>query len=142
MARIHARTRGKSGSKRPLEVDLSLVTLKKKEVEDLVIKLARDELKKPSMIGLILRDTYAVPSVKAVTGKSVTQILKEHDLQSTVPEDLRALTVKADRLRKHLNSNTRDTHNKRGLLLLESKIRRLTKYYKRVGRIPENWIYK
>lgn len=142
MARIHARTRGRSGSKRPLEVDLSLVSLKKKEVEDLVVKLTKDELKKPSMIGLILRDTYAVPSVKAVTGKSITQILKENDLQSSIPEDLRALTVRADRLRKHLNSNTRDTHNKRGLLLLESKIRRLTKYYKREGRIPENWIYK
>lgn len=140
MARTHARRKGKSGSTRPVEADLSFVTLKSKEVEDLVVKFAKDTVK-PSKIGITLRDTYAIPSVKAVTGKSVTTILKEHKILADIPEDLQTLAEKARRLRKHLEVNTRDTHNKRGLILIESKIRRLSKYYKNKGRIPQNWRY-
>lgn len=141
MARTHARTKGKSGSSRPVKVDLSFVKLSKKEVSDLVIKLAKDDVK-PSVIGLILRDSYGVPSVKALVGKSVTDILKEAKMLTAVPEDLQALVVKATALKKHLEFNTRDTHNKRGLILIESKIRRLSTYYKKTGRIASNWSMK
>ena len=30
---------------------------------------------------------------------------------------------------------------RRGLLLTESKIKRLTKYYKRIGKLPADWTY-
>lgn len=140
MARTHARTKGKSGSKRPVKTDLSFVTIKPKEVTDIIIKLAKDDIK-PSKIGLILRDAHAVPNVKALTGKSISQILEENKVGLKVPEDLNALVIKANNLKKHLEKNTRDTHNKRGLALIEAKIRRLAKYYKNAGKIAKEWSY-
>lgn len=138
MARTHARTRGKSSSSKPMVKDVSFVTISKKEVEALVVKMAKDD-EKPSKIGLVLRDTYGVPCVKTLTGKSIGDILKDNNLTADVPEDLAALVEKARVLKKHLELNTRDTHNKRGLILIESKIRRLTKYYKRTGKVAQNW---
>jgi small subunit ribosomal protein S15 len=139
MARTHARVKGKSGSRRPVSADLSFVNIKAKEVEKLIVKMAKDEDKRQSEIGLILRDTYGVPSVKKLTGKSVSQILEEAKVSFNLPENLQALVIKANGLKKHLESNTRDTHNKRGMQLIESKIRRLSGYYKKKGKIPMNW---
>ena len=141
MARIHARVKGKSGSTKPMTPDLSFVSLKAKEVEALIVKLVKEENKSSSEIGIILRDTYAIPSVKAVCGKSIGTILKENSLEKTIPEDLQALVEKVFSLKKHLSNNKKDVHNKRSLLLIESKIRRLTKYYKSKGRIAQNWRY-
>ena len=139
MARTHARTKGKSGSTRPVTPDLSFVTMKAKDVEKLIIKMTKEDAISASKIGLILRDTYTIPSVKALCGKSISQILLENNLLATVPDDLNALVAKVQALKKHLANNTRDTHNKRGLILLEAKIRRLSTYYKKKGAIPTNW---
>jgi small subunit ribosomal protein S15 len=49
---------------------------------------------------------------------------------------------KALGLRKHLSDNKKDLHNRRQLQLMESKVRRLVKYYIRSGRLPADWIYK
>ncbi len=141
MARIHARTKGKSGSSKPATADLSFVTMKKAEIEKKVVELAKQDINS-SLIGLMLRDTYGVPSVKLTTGKSVSDILKENKIAPAVPEDLNNLVVKAIKLKKHISNNTRDIHNKRGLILIESKIRRLSKYYKNKNRLPRNWSYK
>lgn len=140
MARTHARVKGKSGSTRPAKVDLSFVTIKPKEIIEIILKLAKDDIK-PSQIGLILRDTHGVPSVQAIVGKSITKILEENKVLSKIPEDLNALVVKAIALKKHLGNNSRDTHNRRGLLLIEAKIRRLGKYYKRTNKVASNWSY-
>jgi len=141
MARTHARVRGKSRSTRPVKIDLSFVTYKKEEIEALIVKFSKEEDIKTSKIGLILRDTYGIPSVKAITGKSITQILSENNLASANPEDVMALISRIKNLKKHLESNSRDTHNKRGLILLESKLRRLIKYYQKTGRIVGNLSY-
>lgn len=141
MARTHARVAGKSGSTRPVEADLSFVTIKDKEVVKIILAMAKDDIK-PSVIGLTLRDQHGVPSVKALCGKSITAILAENDMAAKIPEDLFLLTVKADKLKKHLGNNKRDTHNTRGLNLIEAKIRRLSKYYKNTGRIESGWNYK
>lgn len=140
MARVHARVRGKSGSKRPVTADLGFVKFKSNEVVDLVVKLAKEDVK-PTMIGLVLRDTYGIPSVKKITGKSVSKILEEEGFGGKIPEDLVSLVVRIGLLKKHLKNNPRDLHNKRGLLLMESRIRRLSKYYIREGKIPEGWSY-
>ena len=142
MARTHARVKGKSGSTRPVKDDLSFVKIKAKEVETIIVKLAKDDDVKPSMIGITLRDKYGVPSVKALTGKSISKILEDNKVLDKVPEDLQSLVNKAQALKKHLGINTRDTHNKRGLALIEAKIRRLSKYYKKVGKLSEEWSYK
>ena len=138
MARIHARVKGKSGSNKPVSADMSFVTYKPKEIEELVVKLAKDDVKL-SVIGMTLRDTYGIPNVKKLTGKSVGKIVEEAKLSTNLPEDLQSLVDKALKLKKHLEFNTRDKHNNRGLHLIESKIGRLSKYYKKTGRIASNW---
>ncbi|MFP4402245.1 MAG: 30S ribosomal protein S15 [Candidatus Nanoarchaeia archaeon] len=141
MARIHARTKGKSGSKKPANPDVSFVNIKAKEIEKLIVQFSKEDNLSSSEIGIRLRDTYAVPSVKVVCGKSIRDILKENGIESSVPEDLQALVNKVYSLKKHLQNNPKDVHNKRSLLLVESKIRRLTKYYKNKGVIAQNWRY-
>ena len=141
MARIHARTKGKSSSSKPDVVDVSFVDMKAKDIEKLIVQFAKEDDMPASQIGLKLRDTYGIPSVKVICGKTISEILKENDMQKTVPEDLQALVTKVQSLKKHLMNNSRDIHNKRSLILTESKIRRLVKYYKGNGRIPQNWRY-
>lgn len=141
MARMHARRKGKSGSHRPVDVDLSFVKYKEKEVVDLILKLVEDDVK-PSKIGIVLRDSHGIHSVKKITGKSINKILEENNKGLSVPEDLTNLVEKAKGLKKHLEKNSRDVHNKRGLKLIESRIRRLVKYYKSNNKLPEGWSYK
>jgi len=141
MAKIHSRARGKSSSKRPIKkVKLTWIRYDPKTIEQLVVKLARAG-NKPSIIGLILRDTYGVPDVKSLTNKSITQILKENNLLTKLPEDLISLIKKDIQIMKHLELHKKDMPAKRGLLLTESKINRLAKYYKNQGKIPEDWDY-
>lgn len=141
MARTHARVKGKSGSSKPVNADLSFVTITAKEVKELIIQFANKDMKS-SEIGIILRDTYAVPNIKKLTGKSIGKILEEAKISQTIPEDLGNLVEKALKLRKHLELNKKDLHNKRGLQLIESKIRRLSGYYKKTNKIPKNWKMK
>jgi len=140
MARMYARKRGKAGSKRPM-APAQWVTYKKKEVERLVIKLSKDGLQSAE-IGKTLRDQYGIPSVKNVTGKTVTSILEENNLLPKIPEDLLNLLKKAVNLRDHLAKNKKDFTSKRGLELLESKIRRLAKYYVKTKKLPAGWKYE
>ena len=139
MARMHSRTRGKHGSKRPAKKTApSWIRYKPKEVELIIAKLAK-EGKTSSQIGVTLRDTYGIPSVSALCGKSVTALLKEKKLLPEVPEDMVALFKRYAAVKKHLETNKHDETAARGLSLAESKINRLVKYYKRTGRIPETW---
>ena len=62
--------------------------------------------------------------------------MKEKDLYPKFPEDLFNLFVKAVNLRDHLEKSKKDYTSKRGLQLLESKIRRLGKYYVKKGKLP------
>ncbi|HEX54828.1 MAG: 30S ribosomal protein S15 [Candidatus Altiarchaeales archaeon] len=142
MARMHARRKGKSGSKHPwITGKPDWVAYDINEIEELIVKLAKDG-NTPSMIGLILRDQYGIPSVKDITGKKLGYFLKKNNLYGDIPEDLHNLIKKAVNLRKHLEQHRKDIHNRRSLQLIESKIRRLVKYYKRSGRLPEDWIYE
>ncbi|MFQ6089456.1 MAG: 30S ribosomal protein S15 [Candidatus Methanofastidiosia archaeon] len=140
MARMHSRRKGKSKSKRSLRTSLpTWVEYSAEEIKDLVLRYAREE-HSPSKIGIILRDQHGVPSVKQMTSKSITKILEEGELSLSYPEDLLNLIRKAVELRKHLDSNPKDLHSRRGLELTESKIRRLVKYY-RGRKLPKDWRY-
>ncbi len=146
MARIYARRRGKSGSKRPLSSSLKKTApewteLSAEEVEKKVVELYERGLS-TSEIGITLRDSHGVPSVALVTGKKITEVLKEKNIAPEIPEDLQNLMRKALRLRKHVETNKKDMHNKRALQLTESKIRRLGKYYRKEKVLPEEWRYK
>jgi len=141
MARMHSRKRGKSGSKRPLKsVSATWIRYKPKEMELMILKLAK-EGKTSSQIGIILRDTYGVPDVKVITKKSIMATLKEKKVMPELPEDLSALIRKNVDILKHIEKNKMDQTAKRGLLLTESKIKRLVKYYKRSGRLSSDWKY-
>ncbi|MFQ5883560.1 MAG: 30S ribosomal protein S15 [Thermoplasmata archaeon] len=141
MARMHARKKGKSSSKKPhLTESPQWVTMKPKEIEDLIVKLY-NEGNTPAMIGLVLRDQYAVPNIKLATGRSVVSILKENGIEAKFPEDLTNLMRKAVNLHSFLKDNPRDKHNRRGVHLIEAKIRRLAKYYKATGVLPQDWNY-
>ncbi|MCS7102571.1 MAG: 30S ribosomal protein S15 [Candidatus Korarchaeum sp.] len=141
MARIHSRKRGKSESKRPTKMTpLDWVPLKKEEIEELIVKLGKRGIPS-SQIGMMLRDEYGVPLVKRILGKKVTEVLEENGVAPKIPEDLMRLINKAYRIRKHLEEHKKDLHAKRGLILTESKIGRLVKYYKRVGKLPPDWRY-
>jgi len=142
MARMHSRKRGKAGSKKPMKKVLPIwVRYKSKELELLIIKLAK-EGKTPSQIGIVLRDIYGIPDEKLVTKKNITKILEEKKILPELPEDLTALIKKAISVRKHMESNKKDEKARFGLLLTESKIKRLTKYYKRVNKLPSEWRYE
>lgn len=141
MARMHARRKGKAGSKKPLSTTPpSWLKLKKDEVEALVVKLAKQG-NQSGKIGLILRDSYGVPDVKIITGKTISQILRKNEIYPEVPEDIQNLIKRAVQVKKHLEANKKDEVSWRGLQLIESKIRRLEKYYKSTGKLPAKWKY-
>ncbi len=140
MARMHTRRRGKSASHKPSRSTASLwVQHSKEEIVALVeslAKLGRSEAE----IGLILRDQYGVPSAKKIAGKTVSTILLEKGLAPKYPSDLMYLIKRAVRMRKHLAASKKDTLNRAKLAHVESKIRRLVKYY-RGNKLPADWTY-
>ena len=141
MARMHARRKGKSCSKRPLITENpTWVTISATEIEDIIVKMAKDG-NVSAKIGLVLRDQYGVPDVKLATGKTITQIMKEKGVAPALPEDLSNLMRRAIDLNVHLKENRGDISNKRGLMLIEVRIRRLERYYKRNGVLPKDWKY-
>jgi small subunit ribosomal protein S15 len=141
MARMHAHTRGKSHSSRPASPSSpSWLKMTSAEVSSLVISLSKEGLS-TSEIGLNLRDYHAIPLVKTITGKTITQMLSEGDVKKELPEDLEHLVQKAIGLQKHLKNHNTDHRNIRSLELIEAKIHRLSKYYKRTGRLARNWKY-
>jgi len=138
---MHSSKRGRSGSTRPyVTSNPEWVKMDAEEIEEKILQLYKRGTS-PSEIGVILRDQYAVPNVKLATGKDITDILMENDIYQDFPEDLINLMEKAVNLSEHLENNHKDLKNKRGLQLIEAKIRRLAKYYKKKGKIPEDWRY-
>ncbi len=141
MARMHARTRGSSGSTKPVrDGSPEWVPILPREAEKKVVELAREGVQ-PALIGTILRDSYGVPSVHDLTGKKVGEIIAAADLSPNVPQDLKNLINRAINLLEHSKANPKDLHNARGLALIEARIRRLAKYYKTTGQLAEGWKY-
>ena len=137
---MYSRKRGKSGSKKPAPKKLTWVRYKPKEVELLIVKLSKAG-NTTSQIGMILRDSYGIPDVRAILSKKITKILKDNKLISELPEDLTALIKREIKIMKHRETHKKDQTSKRGLLLTGSKINRLVKYYKKNGRLPKDWKY-
>ena len=141
MARMHSGKKGKSGSTKPISGTVpDWVEYKPKEVEELVTTLANAG-HSTSEIGLILRDQYGIPSVKAITGKTISKILANNKLLGEIPEDLMNLIKTSVALQKHMAKNRKDFSAKRGFQLSVSKIRRLVKYYVNKGTLPKDWRY-
>jgi len=141
MSRMHSSRKGKASSHKPhVSESPRWVQAQKKEVEEAVTGMGKMG-KRAAQIGLSLRDQYGVPDVHLLTGKSINQILNEASVRMPLPEDLAALIERAKNVAKHLGENRKDESSRRGLQLIESKIRRLSKYYIREGIIPSDWKY-
>jgi len=141
MARMYSRKKGKAGSNKPVDKSKPLwVRYKANEIELLATKLAKDGMV-PSQIGMTLRDAYGIPSVKLIAGKKISKVLTERKAQAAIPEDLMALIKRTILLKKHLETNKHDVPAKRGLELTDSKIRRNIKYYKKSGKLAQDWTY-
>ncbi len=142
MARLYASKRGRSGSTRPISKKTpSWCKYQPEEIEALVTKLAKED-NKPSMIGMILRDRYGVPLVRPLLEKKITGVLDSSGYKLKIPEDLEALIKKAEAMKKHHDRNKKDYSTKRALNLIESKVHRLSKYYRSKGLLPSDWNYK
>ncbi|MCL2318269.1 MAG: 30S ribosomal protein S15 [Methanomassiliicoccaceae archaeon] len=141
MARMQTRRKGKSCSKRPMiSENPEWVPLTATEIEDLIVQFTENGLTS-AKIGLILRDQYGVPNVRLATGKTVTEIMKEKGVMPDLPEDLSNLMRRAISLNVHVKNHRGDVANLRGLNLIEARIRRLERYYKRMGVLPATWKY-
>jgi small subunit ribosomal protein S15 len=133
--------KGKSHSMRPVSRrPPSWCKYQPEEVDSFIIKLAK-EGHSMSAIGTILRDQYAIPLVKPITGKSISDTLKAANLASTMPEDLGNLMKKAQSLAVHMDKNKKDLHNKRNMQIIEAQIHKLSRYYKREGVLDKKWKY-
>jgi small subunit ribosomal protein S15 len=134
--------KGRSHSTRPVSRrPPSWCKYQPEEVEAFIIKLAK-EGHSLSKIGTILRDQYAIPLVKPITGKSISDILEAAGMAPAMPEDLANLIKKAQGLAVHMDKNKKDLHNKRSMQMIEARIHKLSRYYRREGVLPKNWKYK
>jgi len=141
LARMHTRRKGQAGSKKPLRTEPpKWSNTSKEEIENTIQQLA-SQGKSSSEAGMTLRDRFGVPDVTLVTGKKIGVIMKEKNVAPKVPEDIYNLIVKVLELKKHLDRNPKDVHNKRSFNNMVSKIRRLEKYYRREGVLPADWKY-
>jgi small subunit ribosomal protein S15 len=142
MARMHSRKKGKSGSKKPaVKIVPEWVEMSSQDVEALIVKLHKEGMQ-AALIGQKLRDQYGVPSIESLTGKSIKKILEAQGLAPAYPDDLLNLIKKAVNMRKHLRTHKGDGLNTTKLIHVESKIKRLAKYYRKMGMLPKNWKYE
>ncbi|KAK3709306.1 ribosomal 40S subunit protein S13 [Vermiconidia calcicola] len=166
MGRLHSNGKGISASAIPYSrTPPAWLKTTPDAVEDQICKLAKKGAT-PSQIGVILRDSHGIAQVKIVTGNKVLRILKGNGLAPEIPEDLYMLikkvthpqkplttisrgistnadvVLKAVAVRKHLERNRKDKDSKFRLILIESRIHRLSRYYKTVGALPPTWRYE
>jgi small subunit ribosomal protein S13e len=169
MGRMHSKGKGISSSALPYRrTPPSWLKTTPEEVCNQIFKLARKGLT-PSQIGVQLRDSQGIAQVRFVTGNKILRILKSEGLAPQIPEDLYHLIVshdadtgvspgqstdnpasrvfthlqkKAVSVRKHLERNRKDMDSKFRLILIESRIHRLTRYYKTKGAVSPTFKYE
>lgn len=142
MGRMYGKGKGISASTLPYKRrQPSWIKMKPSEIDEVIVKLAKKG-QTPSQIGATLRDTYGIPRVTPITGTKILRILRSHGIATSIPEDLYFLIKKAVSMRKHLEKNKKDKDCKFRLILTESKIHRISRYYKRKKLLPSNWKYQ
>ncbi|BBG96277.1 ribosomal protein S13A [Prunus dulcis] len=162
MGRMHSHGKGMSASALPYKrsspswLKVTAPDVSKRKARDLILKYwVISEIKveenickfakkgmTPSQIGVILRDSHGIAQVKSVTGSKILRVLKAHGLAPEIPEDLYHLIKKAVSIRKHLERNRKDKDSKFRLILVESRIHRLSRYYKKTKKLPPVWKYE
>lgn len=141
MARMHTRKRGKSKSRKPPAERAQVPQdVNKDEVVKAVVEYAKQGMHQ-AQIGQALKEKHNVPYVKQMFGKRLNVILNENGFKYEIPQDLLDLLKRSVVLRKHLDKNHGDMHNKLALQRTEMKIWRLSNYYRENGKLPMDWKY-
>lgn len=141
MGRLHAPGKGISSSTIPYNRRTPhWLKVKPEDAVEMICDLAKKGIR-PSSIAAKLRDTQCIGQVRYLTGNRVLRILRSRNLGPQLPEELYYLIKKAINVRKHLEKNKHDIDSKYRLILMESRIHRLARYYKRRRIIPPNWKY-
>ncbi|XP_006657872.1 40S ribosomal protein S13-2-like [Oryza brachyantha] len=141
MGRMYSSGKGMSCSVLPYRrAAPSWVKTSASEVEEMIVRAAKKG-QLPSQIGAVLRDAHAVPLARGVTGGKILRVLKSRGLAPEVPEDLYSLIKKAVAMRRHLERNRKDRDTKFRLILVESRVHRLARYYRLNKKIPASWKY-
>ena len=141
MGRMYTPGKGISRSARPYRrTPPSWCKIEADAVKEEIVKNAKKGMT-PSQIGVLLRDSHGIPQVQSVTGAKILRILRAEKIAPELPEDLYHLIKKAVQVRKHLERNRRDTDSKFRLILVESRIHRLARYYKTQKVLGPNWKY-
>ena len=89
-----------------------------------------------------MRDSYGIPQVRFITGNKILRILKKKGCAPALPEDLYHLIKKAVAMRKHLEVLKKDNDCKYRLILIESRIHRISRYYRKHGKVAPNFKYE
>jgi small subunit ribosomal protein S15 len=143
MARMHTGRHGKSKSRKP-DVEIGTApegfTGTKEEIEEAIVGYAKQGTHQ-ALIGQKLKEKHGLPYIKQLYGKRLNVILKEKGYTPLYPQDMMDLLKRAIIIRRHLAKNHNDVHNKMSLNRVESKIWRLSGYYKKKGTIPADWKY-
>merc|ERR1719281_2296448 len=127
MGRMYGKGKGMASSAIPYRRRApAWLKMKSEDVIDHIQKLAKKGVT-PSQIGVTLRDSFGVPQVNS--------------LAPQIPEDMYHLIKKAVQMRKHMDKNRKDKDSKFRLVLVESRIHRLARYYRRTKQLPANWKY-
>ncbi|GLT39540.1 hypothetical protein SLA2020_137240 [Shorea laevis] len=128
MGRMHSRGKGISASALPYKrTPPSWLKISSQDVEESICKFAKKGLT-PSQIGVIPRDSHGVAQVKSVTGSKILRMLKAHGLAPEIPEDL--------------YHHDQKIYSKFRLILVESRIHHLARYYKKTKKLPPVWKYE
>merc|ERR1711865_268610 len=139
---MHSRGKGVSRSAKPYKrTPPQWLKTTPQDVEEHVCKLAKKGLA-PSQIGVILRDSSGIAQVSSVTGQKILRLLKKNGLAPEIPEDLYMLIKKAVTIRKHLDRNRQDKDGKFRLILVESRIHRLARYYRPSRKLAPSFKYE
>jgi small subunit ribosomal protein S13e len=116
-----------------------------KSITELIVTMAKKGLS-PSQIGVAIRDKEAIPSIKLLTGQKIVRLLKKNGkyffdsgCAPEIPEDIYCLIKKAVNIRRHLEKCRKDKDAKYRLILIESRIHRIARYYRRTQRLPNKW---
>lgn len=142
MGRMHSFGKGIAASALPYKrTPPSWLKVSPQEVAEHIVRLARKGMF-PSQIGVLLRDTAGIPQVKSITGSKILRILKKNGIAPEIPEDLYNLIKKAVAIRKHLEKFRKDKDSKFRLILVESRIHRLARYYRRAKKLAANFKYR
>jgi len=142
MGRMHSEGKGIAQSALPYRRSVpSWLKMNSSDIVEQIVKLAKKGMM-PSQIGVMLRDWHGVAQVRWITGNKILRILKAKKIAPALPEDLYHMIKKAVVMRKHLERNRKDKDAKFRLILVESRIHRLARYYKTKRVLAPNWKYE